>query len=600
MNTRSETIFVNLLFFFIAGIFTAYAYPSRHLQDSFALAIALLLMILLALNFSYVKLRIYRFKVYISSLLYLLLFCMGGWCCLVNIKMLQQDFFAEKKLDVLKIIVDEAPQWKGNLTRFKATILSGYKGKDEVTSQGRLLVALSTSEHQQRLINYGDVLLIPAKQTAIDGPQNLSEFNYKGWLATQNIHHQVYLKVQQSVLVDQQQGHTIIAYALDLRKRQIDQLKTIIHNPEALSVASTLILGYRAELSKETLDAYAKTGTIHALSVSGMHVGIIYVVLMWLFTFMDRQQVLKVIRALLIIGLIWFYALITGFSPSVLRSAIMLSTYILAKTWSQRTNSYNILAFSAFILLVYQPLLLFDVGFQLSYLAVFGLIFLQPMLYQLLYFKAKWADKIWSFTALSFAAQLATFPLSVYYFHQFPVYFLVSNLFIVLPATLMMYIGLTLLLFKLYFLAPLLEWIIIFTNKGLAWIAHLPYATISAIWWSKTELMLTTAFLILLIMAFHKQNKKCLFAALTLLLVLQSVFNFHEIKAFQQQKIVVFKLRRNYAVAYLKSNTAIIYTNLLPESKTFLYSIKPCMDQHQIKKIRFKIDTSDLRKIKHL
>ncbi len=600
LNRRGETIFVNLLLFYGAGVFFTFQYPARYLQHTYAICTACLLLILLILNFSYGRLKIYRFKYLISSLLYLLIFFIGGWYCLLNIEIRQPHHFARKNLEVLKIIVDEAPQTKDQSLRFKATILNGYIKKKEVVSQGRLMVTLQTAKSHQRVLNYGDVLLIPASYKTITGPQNPSEFNYKAWLATQNIHHQVYLKEQQAILIRQRQGHPLIAYALNLRERQIDQLKALIHNEEAFAVASTLILGYRADLSKETLDAYSKTGTIHALSVSGMHVGIIYVVLMWLFTFMERQWGLKIIRALLIISLIWFYALLTGFSPSVLRAAIMLSTYIVAKTWSQRTNSYNILAFSAFVLLIYQPLLLFDVGFQLSYLAVFGLIYLQPLLHQLLYFKNNWVNQLWSFTALSVAAQLATFPLSVYYFHQFPVYFLASNLFIVVPATLMMYIGLTMLLFKFYFLAPALEWIIIFTNKGLLWIANLPYSTISAIWWSKTELILVTGVLILITLAFQKRSKKSLFVALSLLIVLQSIFNFRELSAYQQQKLIVFKLRKNYAVAYIQSNTAVVYMDITPKSKTFLYSVKPCLDQHRITKIQFKIDTPVLKKIKHL
>ena len=594
MILRAETIFVNLLFFYIAGIFVSHQFSSIGLQWGFTFSVFLLFAGLFILNLGYTKLKAYRFKTYTAGLFYLLIFCVGGWLYLFNSYHLQPGYFAKTKLEAIKIILEETPQWKEKQARFKARVIYGYQANKGIACQGRLLVTLNAGKHIPIKLNYGDELILPARYTAVEIPQNPSEFDYKAWLATQNIQHQVYIHQQDVILSGQNRGHALIAFALTLRLQQIEHLKRLIVDQEAFSVASTLILGYRADLSKETLAAYSKTGTIHALSVSGMHVGIIYIVLMWCLRFMDRKVTLKILKAILIIALIWFYALVTGFSPSVLRSAIMLTCFIIAKTGRKHANSYNILAFSAFILLVYQPFLLFDVGFQLSYLAVFGLLYLQPLLYNLLYFKFTLADKLWQFTTLSLAAQLATFPLSVYYFHQFPVYFLLSNLFIMLPATLMMYLGLSMLLFRLYFLAPLLEWIINFTNSGLKWIANFPYSTISAIWWNKTALILLFVFLILFVLALNKAQKKLLFPALGALLLFQSILSFQKMQAFRQQKTIVFKLRRNYAIAYLKSNKAILFTDLAPESKVFQYSIKPCLDEHHIKEIQFKNGVPDL------
>jgi competence protein ComEC len=600
LSTRAETVFVNLLFFYTAGIFMAWQEPSLALQYSFGIISLLLLLGLLVINTGYAKFSAYRYKTYTALLFYLLLFCIGAWSCLMHNNFIQPNYFVGKNLSSIKVVVDEAPQWKGKLVRFKARVIYGCRAQTFVPCQGRLLVTLTAGNNQPRSLFYGDALLLPASFTAIEKSQNPSEFDYKAWMAMQNIYHQVFLDQEYALLSGQHQGNPLIAFALRLRQQLVNRLNMLIHDREAFSVAATLILGYRADLSKDTLAAYSKTGTIHALSVSGMHVAIIYIVLVWLLGFMDKKRLFKILKTLLIIGIIWFYALLTGFSPSVLRSAIMLTSYILAKTWHRRTNSYNILAFAAFVLLVNDPFLLYDVGFQLSFLSVFGLIYLQPLLYQLAYFKNKWADKLWQFCAMSMAAQLATFPLSVYYFHQFPVYFLVSNLFIMLPATLMMYLGLSMLLFRLYFLAPLLELIISFTNKGLKWIANLPYATIAAIWWNKTELMLVSCFLILMILAITRQQKKLMLTSFMALLLFRLSVSFHEMQHQRQQKIIVFKLNRNYAIVSLQSTKAILYTDLTPSSSLFLYSVKPCLDQHQITEIQFKKEHPDLKKIKHL
>ncbi|RZK98297.1 MAG: ComEC/Rec2 family competence protein, partial [Pedobacter sp.] len=241
-----------------------------------------------------------------------------------------------------------------------------------------------------------------------------------------------------------------------MRKEQVAYYRTIIKNDEAFAVATTLILGYRADLDKATLSTYSRTGTIHALSVSGMHVGLVYLVLNWLLSMMSHSKWTSVVKMLIILTCIWFYALLTGFSPSVLRSVIMLTVFIIANSFNRNTNNYNILAFTAFSLLVYNPYLIWDIGFQLSFLAVIGLIWLQPMIQGWLDTKIGWMNKLFSVIAMSLAAQIVTFPFSIYYFHQFPVYFLIGNLFIMIPIAGIMYLGILILLLKLAFLGPLL------------------------------------------------------------------------------------------------------------------------------------------------
>lgn len=587
MNYKSEIIFVKLLVPFSAGILLAYFYPSLLLQDGLGWMVLLVFSCLIFLNMGYLKFRAYQMKGLTILLFYFLIFCLGGWCCLHNIQNIQPGYFDRHKPEILKVVVDEEPQLKGKLLRFKAKVVYGFKAGKGFPYKGRLLLALKSDNKKPMMLEYGDMLLIPAKYTPVEPPQNIGEFDFSAWLAMQNIYQQVYLN-QQPILLSHNCGNTVIAFALTFRQRQIDQLKKLIHGQEAFSVASTLLLGYRADLNKETLNSYAKTGTIHALSVSGMHVGLIYIILNWLLRFLNHKKGLKIIKLFLIITLIWFYALITGFSPSVLRSAIMLTAFILAKTLNRSSNSYNILAFSAFTLLVYNSLLIFDVGFQLSFLSVFGLIYLQPLIYHGIYFKFKWADKLWNITAMSLAAQIATFPLSVYYFHQFPVYFLFSNLFIMLPAALMMYIGLGMLLCRLYFLAPVLEEVLNFTNAGLKWIAHLPFSTISSIWLDKFEFMLLSTTLILGVLSMSMLHKKLLYVSLFTLLTLQIAMGIDKLKAHQQKKMITFKLKKNYAKAYLLSKRAFLFTDVNPESKLFLFSIKPCLDQHGITEIQFR------------
>jgi competence protein ComEC len=264
----------------------------------------------------------------------------------------------------------------------------------------------------------------------------------------------------------------------------------------------------------------------------------------------------------------------------------MLTIFIIAKAFNKNSNNYNILAFTAFCLLSYNPFFIWDVGFQLSFIAVFGLIYLQPKIYKWIYVKNKWLDKLWSAVALSLAAQLATFPLSVYYFHQFPMYFLLGNLFILLPLIAMMYLGIAI-LFKFYFLAPLFEWIITFTNNGLKWIADLPFSGITAIWINEWQLITLTIALSLLIYALVNYHKKLLITAICLLIVFQSYSIYDKVSALKQTKIVFFSLRKNYAAAFIDAKKAILITDLVPEDKNFKFFIKPGLDKMQVDDIVF-------------
>ncbi|PTT04267.1 hypothetical protein DBR11_00010 [Pedobacter sp. HMWF019] len=597
---RQETIFLQLPLFFATGIVLGYSFPSIFLRNALLVASVLLFIGLLLLNFCYSTPKVYRFKHRILLTVYLLILFLGALLCLLQKELLQKDHFSSSQFELLKIQVTGEPQLRNTQLHFESKVTAGLtKGKYRACT-GHLLVSVQINNWGLLPLKYGDILIVKAKYRAVAAPLLSSTFDFKSWLAMQNIYHQAYFKKEDIKPLKRNKGNPLISYALNLRKKQVDIYKKLIHDPQAYAVASTLILGYRSDLSPETLDAYAKTGTIHALSVSGMHVGIIYLVLNWILFFLNRTSSLLFLKALFIILIIWFYALITGFSPSVLRSAIMITVLILSKTLHKKTNSYNILGFSAFCILLYEPFLLFDIGFQLSYLSVFGLIWLQPKICKWFSFKFIWMNRFWSILAMSLSAQLTTFPLSIYYFHQFPVYFLFSNLFIMMPAALIMYTGLVMLLFRCYFLVTPFEWLIRFTTSGLRWISDLPFASISAIWINQTELILLSTGLILFILSLNHAKKKLLFTSLLFFLLLEVSMLHQQLIARRQQKIIVLRLKQKYTGIYIKSNKATLITDATPKSTIFKFYIKPCLDQHRISEVHFKFSYQGLKKIKHL
>ncbi|MCX2574265.1 ComEC/Rec2 family competence protein [Pedobacter sandarakinus] len=583
---KTEVVFARILAPFIFGIGFAYYFASKNLLWVAAAFVFILFFLVIVSNLWYKKLKAYRSKG-ILGISILICFCsLGVFLVILNNEQLKSTYFGNQNFSALKIYVNDEPQISGDIVRFKARVTAGYNHKRTTKLTGQLLVALKLDSTRNYKVAYGDEFIMVSKHLSIDPPFNPAEFDFKHWLAAQNIYRQTFINSSQIIETRRNVGNSLVKFAINSRKKQVSAFKKNIVNPEAFAVASTLILGYRADLSQETLNAYSKTGTIHALSVSGSHVAIIFFILDYLLKFMDRKRRLKIVKFILICCLIWAYALITGLSPSVVRSAIMIMIFIAGKTFARNKNSYNTLAFAAFCQLVYNPFLLWDVGFQLSYLSVFGLIYLQPKIYNWVYVKNSWLDKIWSLIALSTAAQVITFPLSIYYFHQFPMYFLLGNLFISIPLILIMVIGMLTLIPFLSWLSPTLEWIIKFTNLILKWIADLPFATVSSIYINLLQLALLSLALGIFIYALAYYKRYLLLISVVLYLAYSCLIEYGNWSAFHQRKIIFFSLRKNYAAAFMSGTRTILITDLKTTDRSYQFFIAPALAQSQIRDVK--------------
>jgi competence protein ComEC len=211
---------------------------------------------------------------------------------------------------------------------------------------------------------------------------------------------------------------------------------------QRLAVAAALLAGEREYLDRETRSLFSASGTMHILAISGLHVGILYLVLVWLFPLAGNSRTVKYISFPVILLALWGYAFITGLSPSVTRAALMFSLFLTASLFRRKSNPYNTLAVAAFLMLLASPLLVQEASFQLSFLAVLGIVTFYRPLYHLLATGWWVADRVWALVALSLSAQLTTFPLTLFYFHRFPLLFPVTNLLVIPLVTLFIYGGL--------------------------------------------------------------------------------------------------------------------------------------------------------------
>ncbi|MBB2148724.1 ComEC/Rec2 family competence protein [Pedobacter gandavensis] len=608
---RPPYVFPRILLPYSIGIVVFYPFRQPDFLPLFIGINLALLFGLFLLNARYLEIKAYRFKSWIGLLLYVLLFFFGGLMCYQHQDMIKRDHFSKSTAPYLKVQVIDEPQRKADILKFKGEVKSIYLREENPTrktawnqtltakkASGIMVISIKLSAKQPLLLEYGATLLIPARFTTINPPFHPAAFDYQAWLAMQNIYHQSFLLQNQVLKLPQNSGNRLFSFAISLRAQQVERYQKLLKDKTSVALASTLILGYRATLSKETLDTYSKTGTIHALSVSGMHVGLIYLILNYSLAFLNRKKAWKKPRLCFILSLLWFYALLTGCSPSVLRSVIMLSILLIGQTYSKTTNSYNVVAFTAFSMLLYDPFLIWDLGFQLSFLAVLGLIYLQPKLQDCWpvkhnlpdtrALKNTWGYKLWGIISMSLSAQLFTFPLSIYYFHQFPVYFLLSNLFILIPITLLMYLGILILIPGFDFLVPVVNWLIQFNNAGLQFLATLPYSSLTGIWINKLELILLSISLLLGMLAFVNCNWRLISATFIVFLALQLSISLTSISRYHQQKVIRFNIQKHKTIAYLFSHQATIYTQLKQQDPRFFYFIQPILDYHQIRFIKIK------------
>ncbi|MFT4661537.1 MAG: competence protein ComEC [Patiriisocius sp.] len=420
-----------------------------------------------------------------------------------------------------------------------------------VSCMGKLILYTQKNNALTDLEN-GDQLLIQNKVIQVLSPSNPGEFNYKRYLSFKYIHHQTYLKTGEYT-IQKKSIKSILNLAISIRKKMHKTLSDHGLKDENLAVASALLLGEKGLLDPETHKAYASAGALHVLAVSGLHVGIIYLIFNGLLSLFFKGKNTKKVKTLLIILILWFYAFITGLSPSVVRAATMFSAISIGILMNNKQNIYNTLSSSAFILLIVKPNYLFEVGFQLSYLAVLGIVYLQPKIYNLFFFRNYFMDKIWSLTAVSISAQIATFPLGILYFHIFPSYFLFSNIIVIPAAIIIMYLGITLFTFSFY--DPLAGWlseeliaIIDSLNLFVKWIEKLPNAVIDNLFFSIADTWLLYILIISTTFFLVKRRVKFIFITLASILLLVSFRTLDKISFLDHNYLCVYHISKSSAI----------------------------------------------------
>jgi competence protein ComEC len=430
---------------------------------------------------------------------------------------------------------------------------------------------------------FGEIYLINGQPRQIEPPKNPLEFNYSQFQSRKNIFTHHFLRNGDFKYLGKKNISPLFSFANGLSLYTHAVFKKTLDTPQQLGVAEALIAGIKSELDQETLQAYSDTGAIHVLSVSGMHVGILFLAFSWLLSKVLNPK--KLWFTVIVLVLLWLYALFTGLSPSVCRATLMFSMIQIGLVIKRDNNTLNTLFMSALILLIINPNWIFDVGFQLSYLAVLGIVVLYPKLRVLVEIQNRHLRWLYEISAVSFAAQLFTFPLSIYYFHQFPNYFLLTNPFVAIISFPLLPIGVVLIFvsnvpFLGYYLGVVFKYLLIALNKFIVFAQHIPNSVSKGMEISPSSVVLLYALIVFIILFFEKRQIVFLKLATIVVLVLVGT-KFYKISLQNNQKEITFHYIPNgQGISFVSGRNASFLSSdsLINDPKIYQFHLKNYYD----------------------
>ena len=552
---------VRITFWFVLGIIVAYYYK-LNINYVFGLLAISTLVFGYFLFQSYNK---FEQKKGFSISLYFLFFVIGITTTLVHNDTFRANHYIHNATNFdanhqIQVTIIEKLKNTTNNNRYIAEITQ----IDHKTASGKFLLNLKKDSITKDFV-IGTRLKIEEQLVRNFKPNNPNQFDHGKYLETKGIYAQVFAETSQlkiSSIIDRD----IWYYTSTFRNKIILNLEKSGFKKEELAVISALILGQQQDISPEVLRDYQYAGAVHILSVSGLHVGFILLFITFLLKPLPKNKYGNIIRLTVILVSLWLFALVAGLAPSVVRSAAMFSFVAIGMFLNRETNIFHTMLVSLFLILLVEPLFLFDIGFQLSYIALFFILWLQPMLKSLWEPRNKMVTYFWDIITVSFAAQIGAMPLSIYYFHQFPGLFFVTNLVLIPCLSVIMAIGVLLMLLAYFdfvplFLSKIVEWSITFTNAYIKWIASIETFIIKDIPLSFSLLITSYLLVFSWIIWFKKPHFTKLILALGSVLIFQLLLVTTNWQSENKKELIVFNSKRSTIIGERLGKKIMLYTS---------------------------------------
>ncbi len=562
-NPLAKIPFLFLLIPLLIGILLQYYFSTEYLSMAFALTGTM------AMLFSYLIAEKYQFS-------FRWLFGFGAFLFIVAIGIFSTELRQQKSEFIFPdmqeayygIVTDTPPQEKPNTTAYRVYL-------PDLDKQIVCYFQRDTLDNNRLLP--GEQFLFFGAIQPFRNMGNPDDFDYVKYMYDQGFAGSVYLN-KQSWKSSGDVSYSLKYLALRCRQQIMNFYKSLGFTQTEYSILSALTLGYQNDLTDDIKQGFRTTGTVHVLSVSGLHVGIIYLIISFLLGFICRSSKYYWIKPCLIILLLWCYAFITGLPVSVVRASLMLSVFCVSEIFEKKSFSIHALFIAAFFILLINPFSLFDVGFQLSFISVLSILYLLPKVSGIIKTENKYLRNVWQLFALSLVAQLATFPLCLYYFGTFPTYFFIGNLLIVPLVSFITYAVAGIAVAKLFSLilpdlsyyfyylpVKILQLLVWLMTAIIRLIEDLPYALIDNVEFSFTDLVLMFTMIISGIFFFVYKRSKALLVSLSVVVFIFSIHIYDNLRQ-KPDLLTVYNRRQSTEIRlYKEQNETILNTEDLSQ-----------------------------------
>lgn len=545
---------------FLLGILMAFYFPPN---PKWIFGLLVVFLLLLSVLFSRTKTN-QSTKNYFSILSYFISLLIGMSSLIVQTDSFRENNYSnhntvfEKEHSITLILREKLKN-----TKYNQRYIALVQKINNKNYSGRIL--LNIPKNLSTTFEIGTILNIKGHLQQNKKPDNPNQFDYGNYLNNKQIYAQLYA-IPSNIKVSTEVKKDIWFYVAQLNSRISHNLEESHFDKTALAVASALILGQRQDIAPEIIQDYQYAGAVHILSVSGLHVGFIFLLIKFLLSPIPNTRKGSFIKLTTTLLSLFLFALIAGLSPSIIRSVVMFSFVAIGLHLRRSVNIYHTLLVSMLLILLFQAYFLFDVGFQLSYLAVFFIVWFQPILSKIWQPKNRILKYSWDIITVSFAAQIGTLPLSLYYFHQFPGLFFITNLAVIPLVSIIMFWGVVVMSFAAigltaFWLTKPLEWSIILLNKIINTIASFEQFIIKDIPFNFVLLTTSYIFILAIIIWLKKLDFNKLVFVLCAIIGLQSAYLFNQWKIQNQEEWIVFNQKKKTLIVQRQGNDVHLYSN---------------------------------------
>ncbi len=572
--------FVRLVACFIAGILLQW-----YIQLSLTVLLAAFCCFVITLTvFSFFSAATIFSIQWLRGVIILLLFGVAGGIA-VYVKDIRHNpqwlgTYYQPKQNVL-LTIDEPLVEKPNSYKVQATVTAIQEGATWRKVKGDVLLYFYKGKVKPRL-HYGSQIILHATLQPITNSGNPGAFDYKQYCLFHDISYQAFVYPGQYTMLWKDGGNSMQRVLYKVRDTTISLLQKTIPGEKEQAVAEALLIGYRDRLDPDIVQAFTNAGVIHIIAISGMHLGMIYVLLLFIFGFFKSTKTSRIIQGIVILLVLWVFSLLAGAVPSITRAAVMFSVIVIGNMLDKNGKTYNTLAASAFILLVYNPFYLWDAGFMLSYSAVLSIVAFFKPVYNWFYVKNRLLDYVWKATAVTISTQVLTLPVILLYFHQFPLMFPVANLIAVPLSEVILYGEMVLLVFS--FIPVIAKWLgitvwylIIMFDGFVQHISRLPFALWDNIYADIPQTLLLYGFILALCWWLLRKPAKGFIITIAFFACLIIYSGVRHLIISNTQKLIVYNVPHQTAIDIMQGSSYRFIGDsiLLNDGPLVKYNLKP-------------------------